>query len=281
MIRPGIAGLAAVCLLLSACGKVPVEAPEELGELTQYLFVNYESETGEELVAGLVQLEAYMLDLDLSAELDDRAVTPPNLTDTHLEGVTYPTSVDLEAQVPVAVSYLSDVTMDDHYSLMLEPNQVCIASNGTLYHERVFLTDTACFVDGTCELLETTNEIRFENFLAKVWLDEFQNYRNVELEDGRVAVIQRSWMEQQYDSDNGSSSWDLRFAISVRLPSADDDSQTLRFNSFWSSVTIPGVGDDIYAALVKDGIDEGFMNEDGFITGAECDNDRDREYDRP
>ncbi len=281
MKRPVIAGLAAVCLLFTACGKVPVEAPDDLGELTQYLYVNYESETGEELVAGLEQLETYMLGLDLSAEVDDRAVTPPKLTDTHLADVAYPSSVDLDKQVPVAVSYLSDVSLADHYELMLEPNQVCIASNGTKYHDRVFLTDTACFADGSCELMETTNEIRFENFLASVWLDEFQNYRNVMMEDGRTAVIQRSWMEQQFDSDNGSSSWDLRFAISVRLPDADDDSKTLRFNSFWSSVTIPGVGDDIYAALVKDGIEEGFLNEDAFIAGEACDNDRDREYDRP
>lgn len=131
MNRTAIAALAAICLMMSACGKVPVEAPEDLGELTQYLFVNYESETGEELAAGIVQLEDYMMGLDLSADLDDRAVTPPNLTETELEGVTYPTAVDLEAQVPVAVSFLSGVSMDDHYSLMIEPNQVCIASNGT------------------------------------------------------------------------------------------------------------------------------------------------------
>lgn len=47
------------------------------------------------------------------------------------------------------------------------------------------------------------------------------------------------------------------------------------------AVTLPGVGDDTYANLVVDGIQEGFDNEDAFAAGEECDNERDAEYEPP
>ena len=58
----------------------------------------------------------------------------------------------------------------------------------------------------------------------------------------------------------------------------DANSGSLRFYGMWSSVT--GLGDDLYASSVKSGLDEHYVNTSTFAEGGDCNNDRDREYDR-
>lgn len=265
-------------LLFTACNP-PVEAPEELGDLLLYLYSNFEADTDDELIAGADRMEEYLLSIDLEADVDDRAVTPPLLTDDYLGDITKPENADPEKQVPVALSAISANGLDDAYTLITDSNQVCIANDSYVYYQRDFTTDTACFVDGSCNTLSTFATIRYESFIAKVWFEEHQEFRQVELDDGRTVIYQKSWSDQQYESDNGSSTWDQRFAINVWIPNEDD--QVMRHLSFWSSVTIPGVGDDVIASLTKDALEEGFHNEDAFLAGEDCANDRDAEYDPP
>jgi len=259
-------------LLFSAC-TAPVEAPEELGELLLYLYSNYESETGDELVAGAAQMEEYLLSIDLAADVDDRAVTPPLLTDEYLGEAVRPPDADPEKQVPVALSTQSANSLDDALTLIADTNQVCIANDSYLHYERDWLTDIDAFVDGSADTAETLASIRYESFIAKVWFQETQHFRRVELEDGRFVIYQKSWSDKQYESDNGSSTWDQRYALNIFLE--DGDGGLLRHISFWSSVTIPGVGDDVIASLTKDALEEGFINEDAFLAGEECAHPRD------
>lgn len=261
-------------LIFSAC-EPPVEAPEETGELTRYLFANFGSETGAELAAGAVNLESYLTTVDLTLEDKDRAVTLPALTADYLGGATMPDGVEADAQVPVGVTNRSANDIDAALTLITDPNQVCIANDSYLFYERTFDGDTGCFVDGTCTELTGTAQIRYESLLAKIWIDEYQEFRRVELEDGRTAVYQRGYTDQSFLSDNEESSWDQRFTLNVWIPDADDNSKTWRFLAFWSSVQMPLITDDAYANLVAEGIDEGFVNEDAFLAGEECKNDRD------
>ena len=274
--RHGILILIIATAGLIAC-EPPVEAPEETGELTRYLFANFGSETGDELAAGAVNLESYLATVDLTAEDKDRAVTLPELTADDLGGAVAPDGVEADAQVPVGVTNQSVNDVDAALTLITDPNQVCIANNSYVYYRRTFDGDTGCFVDGSCTQLTATAEIRYESLLAKIWIDETQEFRRVDLEDGRVAVYQRGWIDQSFLSDNEESSWDQRYTLNVWIPDADDTSKTWRFLAFWSSVQMPLITDDAYANLVVEGIDEGFVNEDAFLAGEECSNDRDYE----
>lgn len=271
-------------LVIAAFGLIacepPVEAPEETGELTRYLFSNFSSETGAELAAGAVNLESYLAGVDLTLEDKDRAVTLPKLTADYLGGAVIPPDVEADAQVPVGVTNQSANDIDAALTLITDPNQVCIANNSYVYYMRTFDGDTSCFVDGSCDTLTANVEIRYESLLAKIWIDEYQEFRRVELDDGRVAVYQRGWIDQSFLSDNEESSWDQRFTLNTWIPDADDNSKTWRFLAFWSSVQMPLITDDAYANLVAEGIDEGFVNEDAFLAGEECSNDRDAEPER-
>jgi hypothetical protein len=270
--------LALALFTLVACSP-PIEAPEDLGELTLYMYSNFEVGDGAELAAAAINLEQYMETIDLAADSKDRSVTLPVLTEADRGGVPAPDGVDPEDQIPVAVTGRSENDLDTALELIAEPNQVCIANNGYVYYMRDWDGEIGAYVDGTAEYSSNVSEIRYESLIANVWFDEYQDFRRVDLDDGRTLVIERSYTDQSFGSDNGSSSWDQRFALNVWLP--DGDGNTWRFLAFWSGVTIPGLSDDAVANLAVDGIDEGFVNEDAYVAGEDCSNDRDRVNDRP
>lgn len=257
--------------------KAPVEAPEELGEVSLFLYANFDGED-EVLAAGITNLDAFLASQDMGAALNDRAVTLPILGPEDQGGVTAPPGVDPNVQVPVGVFAASAHALADHVALVADPNQICIASDSTVYAARTFLTPIDCFVDGSCPRVDTDNETRTETLIADVWIDIFGDYRRVPLEDGREAMIARGWIDQVFLADGGNNSWDQRFTLDVWVP--DDAGGTRRFYGMWSSATL-GIGDDVYASLVKSGLDEYFANADGMASGEVCGNDRDRPYDRP
>lgn len=274
------ARLALVALSVVAC-KPPPEAPAEVTELSAYLFREFDAEDEEVLAVGVQNLEAILAEKDMTADLNDRAVTLTVLQGEDLGGITPPAGIDAAAQVPVAVWASSTHGLTDHKALVSDPNQICIASDSTVYQSRAFTTDLACWESGECRWIDTTNEVRTETALADVWMDILADYRLVALADGRDAMISRGLMPEQYLADGGNNSWDQRYTVDVWIPGADGAAPTLRYYAMWSSVTLGGVGDDIYANLVKSGLDEYYVNTDAWIDGTACDNDRDRAYDRP
>ena len=268
-------------LIFFAC-RAPVEAPKEIDDISAYLYANFNGngDDGERaLPAGLWTLETYLesLELDLSSDLDDRTVSLSPLTEVDLDGTYAPEGIDLGLQVGVAVSAQTPLTMDEEVSLIMDPNQVCIAADSTAYHEVTVLSGEDCFSDGSCDVLETSNEV-FIDSISDGWLDTLKDYRWILLEDGRKAIVAREWMPDIAPATSGSNSWDQRFAIVVWLPNADG-SKTLRYYALWSSVTSI-LTDELYANMVKDGLEDYYNNTVSFTNGEDCDNDRDREYDR-
>jgi hypothetical protein len=267
-----------VAIVLSTGCKAPIEAPEEVDALSAYLMANWDTEDEEVLAAGVQNLDTFLAAADMTADLNDRTVTLSVLENENLGGLVQPEGIDPALQIPVAVWGLSAHEIDAHVELVSDPNQICIASDSTVYQGREFTSDLVCWESGECRRLETFNEVRTETALADVWLDMEGSFRRVLLEDGRDALLGRGYMPQQYIADNGSSSWDQRYTLDVWIPT---DGGTFRYYAMWSSVTLGGVGDDVYANLVKSGVQEYYDNTDAWISGEECNNPRDREYDRP
>ena len=266
--------------LLSLGCTPPVEAPAELDELSAYLYANFNG-NGEDglaaLPAGLASLEAQLATQDLTADdVDDRAFSLTPLTEDQLDGAIYDGAVDLGLQLPVAVSGLNDLTLEQEIGLIEEPNQVCIASDTTVWSAVTVSSGDDCWKDDETCVLETTNEFLIDS-LSDGWLDVVSHYRMVTLDDGRQAVIQRGWMPTQTLSHDSDNTWDTRFTMQVWIPT-EDGSQVQRYYAFYSSVT--GVPDDLYTTLVVNGLDEYYGNSVAFVNGEDCDNDRDREYDR-
>ncbi len=267
-----------VLVLTIAC-KPPPEAPEEVGELSRFLFSEFYGED-ESLQSGAEGMRDYLLSVDLEAGLRDRELTIPSLRVIDVGDITLPDGFDPETQVSVAISGLSQHDLATAIEIVLEPNQVCIESDTTKYYTRTYTTDTACFGDGSCVELTSTNEVRKENFLANIWYDLDKEFRVVTLEDGTDVLLARSWISGDALTDNGNGSIEQSLTVEAWIPHPDDPTITMRYSAMWSSVDLSGVGDDLWANLVTSGLDEGFENSDTFIDGGDCDNERDREYDR-
>jgi len=125
--------------------------------------------------------------------------------------------------------------------------------------------------------METSNEFLIDS-ISDGWLDTFRDYRWVDLDDGRQAIVSRERMPNVAPALSGDNSWDQRFTVVAWLPTADGSS-TQRYYAMWSSVTTI-LTDDLYAGMVRDGLDEYYKNAVAYTNGEECDNDRNREYDR-
>lgn len=262
--------------IAAGCAKPPPEAPKELGDLGLFLFKHFEDEDPAEMSAGVLNLKGLIAE-EMKKEEKDRPVTMPILEGDNLGGLSIPDGVDAEAQVPIAIPATSVHPIDKQLVNILEPNQVCIESDSTIWALRTFLTDTACFEDKSCDRLETSQEVRKENILAKVWYDQYKNYRWLTLEDAdgneSSAIIARSWIDKVFPADGDNNSWDQLFQIDVFI---EDGGKTARWFSMWSSVTLGGVGDDLYGSLVVDGINQAMVFGDEFISNdiQECKNDR-------
>lgn len=264
-----------------ACKKLD-PPPEGLGELTLYLVAHFDDEDSEALAVGTLELEGHAAGVDLTGDLNARASTNIPLPAESLGGIDpVPAFWDPSVQLPVLMWGESIHGIQPNIDLVGEDNYVCIGSDSTVYSHREFDENLDCFLAGECDRVNTTSEIRKETFLADIWYDQYTDYRRFELEDGRVAMVSRGWIPDKYLADNENRSWDQLLLLDIWVEGAEDPAKTLRFSNLWSSVTIPGVGDDVYVNVVKSGMDEGFQRADQFISGEECDNDRDREYDRP
>jgi len=268
------AGVAAMALAFgSGCHKAPVEAPDEIGELAAYMFENFDNEDAAELIAGTPTLKKFITGLDPeNAELDDRAFSMPVLTEKSWGTVSGPKAADPNMQLPMAVVGASEHKLKANRELMIEKNQVCIESLSTKYYDRAIDEGKDCFVSGDCEYLLTTNEVRKETTLAKVWYDLYKDYRTVVLDDETEVVYSRSWTEKSFAADGGNNTWDQIYSFEAWIPKGDT---TLRFYVLWSEAHIGGVGDDFYSDLVKNGIYEGMLFADRFANGKkDCGNDR-------
>jgi len=266
-----------LAILGGGCKQPPVEAPAELGALALFLFEHFEDEDPAEVHAGWVNLAAFLRDDDLTRSAQDRAVTLPTLDGPALGGLSIPVGALAVDQVPVGISGDSAFPLDDQLPLMADPVQTCIESSTTVWAGRDFLTDADCFVAGACERMETVTAVRRDTALAKVWYDQFKTYRRFDFEDPDGAPVRviagRAWTEVVFPGDNDTNSWDQLFHLDVYL--ADGD-RTLRWFAIWSSVSIGVLGDDLYAALIINGLEEALVYGDELIEGTQdsCPHDR-------
>jgi hypothetical protein len=271
--------LALLTLLATTGCKSAVEAPETLDAALKSGFGDFETEDVRVLQAAVEKLREEMAALDLTAEDQlARAFTPSFLQHDELGGLTPPPETLPEEQTPVALFGQSVHGFADNLALAGEPNHVCIESNSTKFFRRTFVSDEGCFLDGSCDVLRTTNEVRKENPIAKAWYDLFKDYRSFELEDGTKVMLSRSWIEEIFYGDGGGNNFAQTFTIEAWIENGD---KTDRLYAMWADINI-GLPDDIMANQIRDGLNEGFFNADQFIAGdlSECDADRDRAYDR-
>lgn len=264
-LRSRILFLAAV---ISGCAPTQ-EAPTDLGDLTLFLFSEFETAEDAYLADALMNLETgALLTVDLEGARIDRQWVQPILTEDHRGGATGPppAEVDPALQVSVTVAGLSSHPLTTHAEGVLIADQSELEPSAP-EHDRTFTVDTACWSDGSCGRIDTENHIKKSNFLYTIIYDAEKDYRRMLLPDGRQAMIARSWNEESVAGEEGINSIDQNYATEVFIEDSSDSSRTLRMMAIWTSVTLAAdPTDDLVRGTIGLGIDGLFNRHDEFYS---------------
>lgn len=285
--------LVAVVVASACTPPPPIESPT-LAEVLPQLFARFDVEDGAELPAIVAQLELALADADVDVDgpSSERQFTlhDPDLRDgggdplgaDQLGGARPPPETDPERQIAVVAFGRSPEDFATNVDVALEPNQVCIESDTTVYYARTYLGDVEAFRNGTVAVLASTNEVRKElSFLAAGWYDLYKDFRRGTLDDGRGFLVARSWIDEVFEGDGGGV---FRQTYTVETWIADGDGGVLRAYAFWGEIDI-GLTSVAMRDLVAESLLDGFERSDRFAAdddvAAYCMQDRERPYTRP
>ncbi len=266
--------LAAVALfaVTAACTPLP-EAPTDLGELSLYLFANFDDEDPLVMVSGMANLLQFMEDFEAETELggesdeEARSWQLPIMEEENWGGAPHWEGANPWDQLPVALAYRSAYTGDDHAPLIGLADQTPLESESSQAYDRTLDTDWECWLAQDCDKLETTNAIhRNSSGVLEVIYTAYKDYRWVELpDDGGMAVVARSWLTEQYNDVSAAHHMDFFSNMEVTIPSGDS---TIRYNALWGAVVFePPMNETMLENLVRDGLEEGFDNTDAYLAG--------------
>ena len=271
--------LIALPLLLAtliAC-KPPPEAPTELGELSLYLFANFETEDPAVMEVGMANLQAYLVDYEGSTDLSmessavDRSWQIPPLTEEHWGGADHVQEIDPNNFDSVSVAVRSRHEGTAHASLIGMADQTPLESSSSAAYNRTFETDFDEWLSAEEGILRTTNSIDRDNILLTLTYECEKDYRWIRLPDGTVAAAGRSWITQSYineDGAGGPGEDTMHFFSNFEVTFFDGstEGETLRYNALWGYVDFePAVDEAILLNTVRNGIQEGFENTEAYL----------------
>jgi len=257
--------------------KPPPEAPTELGDLTLYLFANFDDPDPAVMQAGVVNmlafLEGYEADVDLAVDtpVTERAWSIPALEEENWGGAPHWVGGDIATQMPVGVAARSAFGGNAHAELVGLADQTPLESSSSARYDRSFDTDFDSWLTGDAKLLRTTNEIDRDNILLTLTYTAYKDYRWIELpDDGGQAVVARSWIDDQYINEDGAGTanedtMDFFSNVEMTIPSAGG---TLRYNCLWGAVVFtPEVDETVLLNTVRNGMQEGYENTEAYLEG--------------
>jgi len=270
---PRLPTLYLLLLSLAACSPPP-EAPTELGELTTYLFANFDDPDPLVMQAGMVNMLAFLEEfesgesLEVDSSATDRSWTVPALQEEDWGGATHVAGVDPESFYAVSVAVRSAYTGAEHTPLIGLPDQLPLESSSSARYDRTFLDDFAAWSAAGEGSLRTLNDIDRDNILLTLTYECNKDYRWVTMPDGSLATIARSWISEAYVNESGAGTsgedvMDFFSNVEMTIPSGDT---TLRYNALWGHVSfVPAVDDTVLVNTVRNGIQEGMENTEIYL----------------
>ncbi len=246
-------------LLLAAVGcKRPPDAPNTLDDLASYLYEHVMDEE-EYLVAGIDNLETW-LTLDNEAEefetnLDSTAegYTVTNLSTeavVSLDGVER----DLNNLLGAAVGYDIALDVEQVIDALIGQDMMEVFPGNYQSYERTFEdeSDRDCFLNGECDSVQFEIRVVADYPLnLTVDAESVVQYRRVELEDGRKAVVQRTWMSKPGEASVDWIQLEQQYFLAVHLP---QDTGMRRVEAMWVKASLGNgpVPEDMALALAVD-----------------------------
>jgi hypothetical protein len=291
-------------VLLCSCQASPPANPS-FNDAIQFAFREFETEEPGRLAFALRQLEREIyLAVDVTASANiDRSLIPTALTDEDIVGLEHPDR-DLGLAVPIALTSVSEFTVDQHRQLPLLPDQRDIEPGSPNFYERAFLDGTElCWQDRNCDFLRTLNDLTKENALLTLSYTLPKDYRWVDMalpdpaaeqgpdtvaEAPRWSYVARSWSTERATNEDDDRSIEQSYSFEIWLPrdgrgmlrdgseqNADGgtwsgDSSgggTLRMMALWAESDIGAeLSDELVAYATRGGIDDIFDAQESWLS---------------
>ncbi len=250
-------------LLLLACTPSPA-APPDFAEALRFAFRNFDQDDAAQLAATVAVLEAGVdeqLDLD-APEAADRALTPEPLTADDVAALEWPDGASPTDMLRVAVTRTSAFDLDAHTTIALLDDHTEVEPQSPNSYVRTFVEGDTCWRG--CDRLRTVNDLVKENVLMSVTCRLRKDYRTLVLEDGRAAVLARSWIEEACEGEVGGARVDQSASVEFWLTR---DEGVLRMMSSWAQTTFTGVDfdDELILGTTRVGIDDIFEHQDRWL----------------
>ncbi len=263
-------------LLLVGC-MPPPSAPGEVDDLARFLFQHADTERPDELVVGIQALELQLLSVPLEGNPDERSWPLASLSQEYLGLVEATPGAVVEEQVSQGLAGLYRHGFGAMLELLADSNQVCITSSSYVYYAREHLDEADCLLSGACVEAEAIDRTYAVSTLVDQWAWYPTLVRLIELDDGRQAVVWRSWLEQSFISEMGWGDLEQRYALDLAFPTPGGEG-LYRFSARWLSMGEGEVGDDAVREMLEDDMNSAFDNENAFSASEPCDLDRDADY---
>lgn len=256
--------------LVALCGCVPELDSHPVGDHALALFSSFDQDP-DALPGHLAALDTELAGLDYEGSYKDRLFDLPELDAAAFAGITVADGIDTGDQMRMSLAGRSPHAIQSHIALQVERDQTCVNAESVVCHAREpdAGEDAACFVDGTCDRYNTLNTLRIESVLD-FWVQSPASLRRVTLDDGRTAMIIRSWIREPFENDNGKRSWRQRFGLDVFIEDPDDASTTRRFYATWLGPSVNGIPGVYLQRALRRGLREGFTNPDTQIEDGSC-----------
>lgn len=253
-------------LSLAAC-KEPIVAPTELNDISHYLWLEWDNEDPAVLVAGIANLETWAATVPVDSDnWADRAfvIDPLPTEDANAEGLTNH-GLDPADASGMGEAYLSMHPPTDHAALFgLEDQRPLEPASPNSYVRTITEGDAATFATGDSEVLVSSNAINRENFLFNVDYVLMKAWRWVTLDDGRTAVVSRSWAPDSGPvNDDGEQ---IRQAYSLELWIDHEGGTSLRWLVTWQDAEL-GIEQDTLNSLVGGSMNDAFEAQEEYLDG--------------
>ena len=254
---PKIALAAALLALAAGCAPLP-EAPEELTELSSFLFAQQAADP-RVLDDALHKLADHLVEYDLDDHRSQRSWEPALLTldDLQTAGVAHP-GRDPEDCIAVAIVGRTAHGPDLHAELATLEDQADVEPSATEYL-RTFLEpeDPACFPGQTCGTLTTLNDIRRETAIYSARFELWKGFRWA----GDDAIVSRTWFDRSWTGEAGNTQILQSYGVDLVMVLPDD---VVRMQVAWAETDLGlAVSDDVARATMLHGIEGLFEQTDG------------------
>lgn len=217
----------------------------------------------------VARMDAELGKLDLEGPKRQRMFALPELSEADFGGADVLAGVNTKEQMRASMVGLSTFSIDDNLLAQVQENMTCANASTVKCHERLPAegSDPDAFLAGTDEVYRTENTLRIQTTLD-FWIQAPVDFRWVTLDDGRRAVVGRTWLRDGFANDNGKRVWKQRFGLDLFV---EDGKQTRRYYATWLGPPVKGIGNSFLQPAIRRGLDDGFTRPDEWLEdGKQC-----------